>query len=1415
MCCYFADWGGPTMNLSIRNLRAVRSLVQSGLPIAAFLVASLLGLPAPAQEKRDAGKPAVQEQVRPGKFTPAQQEPSEEQKAKKSTAGPEHEDAEQVKKREMWFYKQRVYPLPSLPANARFAAFQHMQRMMEAEGKIVRLPNGGFAAASATVILGTPWTSIGPTPTTGGFFSPVTGRITTIAVDPADTTGNTVLIGGAQGGIWRTTDGGATWTAVGDANPSLSMGSIAFAPSAPGTVYAGTGEQASIGFDVYYGAGILKSTNNGSTWTPTCAPNPTTCPFAIPYSGPTVFGFFNPGGARISYVAVNPTNPSLILAGVQFFTSGSTPGVYCSDDAGATWSNILSGNMSTFVGFGSSTVAWAALGRSSMNSPANGIYKLINADGGAAKKCSAITFARSTGTGLPAQTSMGRIDIGIAPLDGTGNTVYASIADASTGSGTNLGVFKTTDGGANWTNTAAPDVCRQQCWYDNVVKVDPANSDTAFFGGGASSTGVGPRWVVRRLNGAAWASVIPNVQGPGLPHVDNHAIAMVKPSTGPNTGKVVLYLGNDGGVWRTTDAEAAIITWTNLNNPGLTLTQFYPNISIHPSNPTISFAGTQDNGSQNYQGGTSWVDNNTCGDGGQTTLDPNVPSSVYVTCQDIDINFSPSNGAPGTFSFVTNGINFGDNGSFIPPINIDPTTSRVYFATDKVYQTSDNGASWIPLMPASLGTTGAVINTVAVAPKNPLVVYAGYEDGTVIVSTNVGAGTGTFAKAAGTLPIRTVTQVVPDPNDATGQTVYVTLSGFAFGGDIKGHIFKSTNAGGTWTDVSCAATNCITPAATDLPNIPVNDLVVDPDVSGALYAATDLGVFASSDGGATWGTLSTGLPNVAVLSLRLHEPSRTLRAATHGRGAWDLTLTNFTFLGAHLATINPTSTTAPGAAFTMTLTGSGFTATTNVLWDGAQNGITPHAGTATQMTADIPAALLTSRGTHQIKVQDGVNPASDSLIFTVLGGAPTLTLINPANTPVQPPAPTATVPITLTGTGFTPTSKVQWNGATNGITVSAPTGPCPLPTCLAATLPAALLGPFGSTNDITVLNPPPGGGTSAAQLFKVVAAAPANDNFANAINITTNPFNDMKDSSGATTETNDPTPACSQSSSIPPPATGRDNTIWYKFTPASNGNLNVDTMGSNYDSVLSLWTGATQATLTAVPNGCNDDINPGIVTVSQITGLPLTGGTTYFIMVSSFGAADPNPIAFGGKSVLNFSFTSTADFTLTVSGANSATVNAGSPASYTLAIAAVAGFNSSINFTCSLPAAHTTCVVTPPSQTPGNNITVNVTTTARNFLPPVGNFRRIGPWFRAVPLLLVTLILFALLVRFTRTRRMRLAYVLPLAALFLLLAFQAGCGGGSSGPPVQNGTLAGTYTVTVTGTSGATTHSTNLTLIVN
>ncbi len=1283
------------------------SLCQRVLFLASVLV--LYASAASSQEKPKPGSaeipvsksqaPATKKQV-----TPAASAESRDEFERAPDPEEAKDGAEQIRKRNEWFYKQRSSANGRIPAGARFRAFQHMQRMMAAEGKLVLRPDGSYAEMAPQSWL-TPqgavtsgWTSIGPTPTTGGFFSPVTGRIMTIAMDPSDASGNTVLIGGAMGGIWRSTDAGGHWTAVGDQNASLAMGSIAFAPSNPSIVYAGTGEQA-LAFDTYYGAGVLKSSDHGQTWTQTCTVASLTCPFIGPYTdgsefGPG-FGFLNFGGAHISYVAVNPSNPNLILAGAQFIEEGPREGVYCSDNGGSTWTNVLADQMSTFVGFASSSIAYAALGNpfgSSPNAPiGNGIFKAT----GIGSTCSTVHFSRLTATTLPIQSSMGRIDLGIAPSDTSGNTVYASIADASidpvTGfrraSRTNVGVFKTTDGGNTWTNTNAPDICQRQCWYDNVIKVDPNNKNIAFFGGGAVRDPSGNfSWVVRTENGGtSWSSVIPNLPSgsAGLPHVDNHTMAFVKLPT----GTVRMYLGNDGGIWRTDDAEASTVAWTNLNNPSLTLTQFYPSISINPSSPSIAFGGTQDNGSQNYQGGTSWVDNRLCGDGASTAVDAIVPSTAYIGCATgAPINVSYQNGAIGTFFPAVNGINLSDFSSFIPPLATDPNAANVlYYGTTKIYQSIDAGNTWNPVSgDLVFGPNGDWLNTIAVEPGNSSVVYAGANNGLVYSATNVTAGGGGFASFnqlnQNGLPPRQVTAITIDPSDPSGKTAYVAFSAFSFVGpdpfgisinDPLGHIFKTADGGNTWTDVSCSATNCSTPAASDLPNVPVNDLVLDPEVPGTLYAATDLGVFIGNCSAmpCTWSTVGSGLPRVAVISLRLHEASRTLRAATHGRGAWDIFLNNFPFSGPRIFSLSPPSANSGGASFTLTVNGTGLTNGV-IQFNGSPLATTPSPTQPdAQLTAQVGTALLVA-GTPKITVKAG-SATSNSLTFAVLSLTPTLSSINPPSTPVQTPPspPIANVPIQLIGTDFASSAKVLFNGAQNGITVAAPTSSCPLPTCLTATLPAALLGPYGSTNDISVLNPPPGGGQSKPLTFKVAAPPPPNDTFANATNITALNFLDVQDSSGAIAESADPTPPCvtqftSAQGNTGGHPNGAYNTIWYKFTPIFSANLVVDTLNSSYDTVLSIWSG-TAGNLTSI--ACSDDVVPGALLQSQLLNVPLNSGTTYYFLVSSFGPPDPNPIALGGRTQFSFSYNGGFNRTPSITTMSPMSANSGDP-SFTLTV---------------------------------------------------------------------------------------------------------------------------------------------------
>ena len=312
------------------------------------------------------------------------------------------------------------------------------------------------------------WRPIGPQPSmpaaggVAGSSGNTSGRVEAIAIDPTDATGNTVFIGGAQGGVWKTIDGGVTWQPLTDLQASLAMGALAIAIDPTNAldgkhrvIYAATGEQAGLGADIYYGAGVLKSLDGGQTWAQTCqgtAFNNPACPFTGPFSSQ----LFPGGGARISSLGVNPGNPKMLIAGVQIFATSSIsgnvgqPGVYCTGDSGATWSRInpagLSATaMSTAVTYVSSTTAYAAFGAYAGDAT-NGIYVSHNAD----QTCSAQTWARVGGAGLSPQSRMGRIELAAAPaLVGGQVVLYAGIADANTASKSLVGVYRSADGGCD------------------------------------------------------------------------------------------------------------------------------------------------------------------------------------------------------------------------------------------------------------------------------------------------------------------------------------------------------------------------------------------------------------------------------------------------------------------------------------------------------------------------------------------------------------------------------------------------------------------------------------------------------------------------------------------------------------------------------------------------------------------------------------------------------------------------------------------------------------------------------------------------------------------------------------------------------------------------------------------------------
>ena len=434
------------------------------------------------------------------------------------------------------------------------------------------------------------------------------------------------------------------------------------------------------------------------------------------------------------------------------------------------------------------------------------------------------------------------------------------------------------------------------------MRVHPTDPDHVWFGGGAFTNN--STTIFRITNGG---TDMVDVTGAGLDgvrvHVDTHASAF------SNTGGR-LYIGNDGGIWKTDTPTAAAgsIDYDNLN-AGLAITQFYPGHSIHPSDENVHFGGTQDNGTQRYSGTLLWS-NNTCGDGAWTAIDPTFPATVYSNCQKIDIRRSFTNGTASSFSQARTGINLADRVQFIPPLVHAPfLTGTLYFGTCRVWQTSDSATNWIAISPDLTGTNsvsgcpsvadGNQITAIAVARSDSNYVYVVTTDGKVQRSTNAVFGAAATWTDLTTLdlPGRFATMVAVDPFDK--ETAYVTYSGFSGFGiplDTKGHVFKrKVDTEVFWTDVSGTGMGA-------LPNIPVNDIVIvrfcsgdctiTPPVLIALYIATDVDVLQSTDDGLNWMPLGTGLPRTQVTSLKLRDESRNLTAATHGRSAWKMQLDN-------------------------------------------------------------------------------------------------------------------------------------------------------------------------------------------------------------------------------------------------------------------------------------------------------------------------------------------------------------------------------------------------------------------------------------------------------------------------------------------------------------------------------------------
>ena len=704
------------------------------------------------------------------------------------------------------------------------------------------------------------WQPLGPSPIPVSATTAYSGRVSAIAVHP--TNPNIVYVGTAQGGLYRSLNGGTTWTPLLDGAFSLAIGSVAIAPSSPSTVFVGTGEAAFSG-DSFFGVGIYRITNADTT--------------------PVISGPLNKDtanadvftGRSVSKIVVNPTNPNQLFATTTSGIAGiggSVTGAVLPGVGVFRTSNALAANPT----FEKLTIQGTlAASRSAVDAviepdnPTRLIVTIVGSggDGGVYLSTNALdatpTFTRTLTTGDGSQ--LGRAELAVNKVGGV-VTVYAA-------TGTTTGtLFKSIDGGVIFTTAIANNFCNPQCFYDIAVAVDQTDANKVYLGGSPTLP------FGRSLNGGTSFTN----SSSGL-HVDTQVFA-IAPSD-----QNIIYFGSDGGIWRTTNASATPIVWTTLNNSTFSATQFQ-GLSLHPTDRNYLLGGTQDNGTQFLApDGIEWIRSDG-GDGGFSVIDQNAPDTNNVVAYHTYFNSTGSQigfaralttvapGDPNWNEFLgcggtANGINCADATLFYAPMVRGPgNPNTLYFGTTNLYRSADRGTT----MTSVSGILPARISAIAISPQNDDVRLVGTTAGTVFVSTTAGATT--MTNITGPIPARYVGRTAIDPNNSN--IAYVALNGFGL--PAGQHVWKTTNltsASPTWAAFG-----------TGIPDVPVSAFVVDPANSNTLYAGTDIGVFRSTDGGANWQPFSDNLPRVAVFGMELHPTQRVLRIATHGRGIWEYNL---------------------------------------------------------------------------------------------------------------------------------------------------------------------------------------------------------------------------------------------------------------------------------------------------------------------------------------------------------------------------------------------------------------------------------------------------------------------------------------------------------------------------------------------
>jgi photosystem II stability/assembly factor-like uncharacterized protein len=663
---------------------------------------------------------------------------------------------------------------------------------------------------------------------------------------------NTYYFGAVDGGIWKTTDGGANWQPLFDKqHGTASIGAIAVAPSDHNTIYAGTGEAAPRG-DISYGDGVYKSVDAGRSWR-------------------------NVGlkdTRHIGAIIVNPHDPNIVFVAAlgHAFGPNEQRGVFRTTDGGKTWQKVLGKNADTgaidvvFDPHNPNTL-FAGLWQMrrqpwffSSGGPGSGLYR--STDGGN-------TWQQLQGHGLP-EGIFGRIGLSVSGADSS--RVYA-IIEAKEG-----GIFRSEDGGDTWTKVNDDLRFRQRAWYFSKIYADPRAPDTVY----VLNTGA-----FRSVDGGKTFNLLP------ARHGDHHGL-WIDPTNPQRLGNA-----SDGGASVSVDGGA---NWTTVDNQPTA--QFY-HVSVDNAYPYHIYGAQQDNsnlgianaGSDGTIGRQDWF---MAGDGecGFVFPDPRDWHIIYSGDEGSLTRYDKSSDEAQDIS-VWPLDNSGHGAEdlkhryqWLSPFILSPhDPNTIYTGGEVVFKSSDQGHSWKIISPdltrndkSKQKPSGGpiqnditsieyydVVFALAESPLKKGMIWAGTDDGILQLTTDDG---GHWTKVTPPMPEWSCVSLIDASTFDAGEA-FVAVDRHRLD-DFKPYIYKTSNSGQSWT----AITNGIPDGAY------VHAVRQDPKRRGLLYAGTELGVYVSFDAGAHWQSLQMNLPTSSVRDLVVKDDD--LVVATHGRSFWVL-----------------------------------------------------------------------------------------------------------------------------------------------------------------------------------------------------------------------------------------------------------------------------------------------------------------------------------------------------------------------------------------------------------------------------------------------------------------------------------------------------------------------------------------------